>query len=265
MTETKWCKTWASAQPYYERQIFKEIYDILVQWSNIQSSYFEKNCTLEKERLHVDDLNDTRFIFGRIQIDYVQLKSMSRLPKHPKVNVILKTFYKDKFIYQTDVPIKNGFGLVTKIITDCNGDKIPESEMKNTRILTNNCRSKDPDFLNWKNSFDDDYLYQLTILIMNYYYVMAIIFNDPYIVTYPCKFMKHNDFVIDKILPINKIDVNNLEYFKLEINEERFNIPCFDIIIKEEEKPIQEEIIIDDNITFNDLENVDELCEMLNS
>ena len=50
MTETKWCKTWASAQPYYERQIFKEIYDILVQWSNIQSSYFEKNCTLEKER-----------------------------------------------------------------------------------------------------------------------------------------------------------------------------------------------------------------------
>ena len=77
--------------------------------------------------------------------------------------------------------------------------------------------------------------------------------------------MKHNDFVIDKILPINKIDVNNLEYFKLEINEERFNIPCFDIIIKEEEKPIQEEIIIDDNITFNDLENVDELCEMLNS
>ena len=269
MAENKWCKTWASAQPFYDRDMFQTIYNILVQWSNIQNEYWDRNFKLEKERLYIDQLDNMHFTVGRIQIDYVQLKNMSRLPKHPKVNVILKTNYKDKFIYQTDIPIKNGFGLVTKIITDCNGDKIPESEMKNTRILTNNCRSKDPDFLNWKNSFDDDYLYQLTILIMNYYYVMAIIFNDPYIVTYPCKFMKHNDFVIDKILPINKIDVNKLEYFKLELNEKQFNIPCFEII--KEEKDINEtEIIVDENIEnsiFNDLEktSVDELCEMLYS
>ncbi len=220
-------KTKCGSQEGFNKYFLEKIYYKLKEVQNQQVELMSDNKLNLRQQISNNMVSNycTLIITFRdiVQIHYVNpLLSNNQFDK-TKLIIKLNGIYNEQVIYQTKRSIVSGYGIMTKILTDCEGRKIK----KPVKIMRYAGKAKTQEFNDWCGQFDDLHIYKLTLLCMEYIYYVSCVLNKSYLITNQENvFANMNKFLIKNILPLNNIDPEFVFHLNGQ-DEDVYTMPSF--------------------------------------
>ena len=234
------CLTLSQGHQNINRIQFNEIYNIINSWEEEQIEHINENKKeYSSNNKVVRDLLNFKYdkayyIFENfLVIKYVSPNAFKKFGDMNKVKVSLNIIHNNKILYETSRLNKTSNGYTCDITTDAYGNILLKE--KYVTITAYPSVTYSDEFESFRLQYKP-HLFSMLLLIFDYLYYMAIIFNlyDKFIPK-TVRLIKHKKLVVDKILQINNISTKYVCYLQTgqdyTINDPyilNYNVPCFE-------------------------------------